>query len=470
MKYCYLTALSIVFFFVLSDVYSQKFTVGVLSGVNFANPKGEFTTGKWRSKSGPVNGLLINYSLSKFLSVETELNYLTQYYELLKYKNNPLYYYQSYRLTDLYAPYPVYADEVSSKWDINLIRIPVSVRFSTPTRLKFSFSAGLYWSFTDSYYFSGSRYSLYPIEYAYLSSRYIPYDIGTLPDKDFGYVFTSSLAYPVGEYFNLYVTGRYFTGRKEYFPSWEGKLRSYELNLGFSYSGIFNKKKNVVEYSPADSLAPQFYIRYKGGVSISSISGDDHNNSYSPRSSFNTGISLVYPAGKHFSFITELLYERKGYKMKGASGTYFRYTENKDYLNDNLIDLDYFVIPFLANLSIGNTWKIFLNTGPYVAFQLSSRVTGTAISEYSSAYSYSYRKIHVYDRIESEFASNDLGWVFGTGFEIPVCKVFAFELELRYNKGFKNILEESYFQAPTNDDVIRNNSIAVTAGIRIPIK
>ena len=58
-----------------SSAFSQKLTVGLLNGINFTQPQGYFTSGKWEVKNGPVAGLFLNYQLTKILSVQSEFNY-----------------------------------------------------------------------------------------------------------------------------------------------------------------------------------------------------------------------------------------------------------------------------------------------------------------------------------------------------------------------------------------------------------
>jgi len=47
--------------------YPQKFTAGLMSGVNFSNLHGELTTGRWQAKPGPVFGIFFNYSFTELL-------------------------------------------------------------------------------------------------------------------------------------------------------------------------------------------------------------------------------------------------------------------------------------------------------------------------------------------------------------------------------------------------------------------
>jgi|GEM_PF-6121524 len=68
--------------------YPQKFTTGLISGVNFSNLHGELTTGRWQAKPGPVSGIFFNYSFKGLLLFQTELDYTALYYAYKGYQSS----------------------------------------------------------------------------------------------------------------------------------------------------------------------------------------------------------------------------------------------------------------------------------------------------------------------------------------------------------------------------------------------
>lgn len=452
--------------------FSQKISIGVLSGINFSFPKGEFTSGKWVLENGPVVGIDFQYHLNKVISLQTEISYTALQYKHLGYSNSSyISYYGAYPLDYIIArPYPLYYNN-NEKWELSFFRVPLMAKFSTPTRLKFELAGGIYMAFLNTHSYTGPDY-LPSYSYGY-DSYYIsiPAYSGSVPHRDFGYIISTGVSYPVSKVFKASLTGRYITGRKKFFEYTEGKNGSFEINMGLSYSGLFSGKTeedNIKEEqtSPGSVL---FYLAAKGGIILSGVNGDNHNDSYSGRTGKGLGISLVYPFTHHLSAVTELSYERKGYKMDDISGSYFRYTENGSLENKTLIDLDYVVVPLLLRYSIGNRYKIFINTGPYMAFLMAARVTGTSISEYAGSYGYNYSITNINDRLDGNIKGKDIGWIAGGGFGIPLKGDISLELECRYNTGMWNILEKSVYQAKNSDDFFKNNSLSITAGIVFPI-
>ena len=80
----------------LSGIYAQRLTTGILSGSNFSNIRGNNQSGEWKNKMGSVSGVWFDYAFSPVLSVGTEFNYTSLYYQHLDYQT--------------YYPYPTYLD------------------------------------------------------------------------------------------------------------------------------------------------------------------------------------------------------------------------------------------------------------------------------------------------------------------------------------------------------------------------
>ena len=192
---------------------------------------------------------------------------------------------------------------------------------------------------------------------------------------------------------------------------------------------------------------------------------------YSNATGFSTGLSFMYRLSKYFSLQSELLYERKGYEIKGESNSFFKYTPGSNYTIDNRVNLDYVTIPLLLNVRFGQKLQVYFNTGIYAAMQMNARCTGTAYNSYTNGITYQEYKTTVYDDIDGYMKSTDWGWAIGSGIQYPVLQKYKLDFAFRYNKGFTNIYSNHYNQTPVeNEDTeIKNKSYAFSLGFQIPI-
>jgi opacity protein-like surface antigen len=442
--------------------YPQKFTTGLISGINFSNLHGELTTGRWQSKPGPISGIFFNYSFKPLLTFQTELDFTALSYDYQGYQYQPKYVFPiPFELSIIDHP-------VSwEKWDFSFFRIPVYVKFTTPTRLQFELSAGVYFSFLVNYD--------YAVGNLLLSSYYYPLYTSEPSRHDFGYFLSTGVSYPLNNNFRIYFNSRYFYGRRNFIKTVSGKNGATELTFGIGYSGLFRKKKELnPENSGKDSSEREMFLKFRGGWNISRNIGEQHNNSYSVRNGFSAGLSLVYRYSENSSLQTDVLFERKGYKMKDSSDFHFRYVPG-DYPVDEVdtkIDIDYIVIPLLYNVRFGNPVSFYFNTGPYMGLNLNARCTGIAINESSSDNSYSLTETHIYDDIEGYIKDIDCGWVLGGGIQFPVFGRYKLDIELRYNCGLRNIFDPLYNNQMADnyeDKTIKNESFSLMAGVLIPV-
>lgn len=448
-----------------SPVFSQKLTVGILNGINFTQPQGYFTSGKWEVENGPVAGLFFNYRLTKIVSLQTEFNFTVINYTHKKYNYPGYLYYPMYLLSSSFAPYYVNSAE---KWEFSFYRIPLYLKLSTPTKLKLELALGGYFSFRGNY-----ELPEYPIYYDYSLSDMMPYyNSEAPPEYDAGLFYSVGLAYPIAEDFNVYLNGRYFSGKKTYIESVSATNGAAELTFGLGYSGLFKSKNKVIQREPAaDSASHSLTVTPKAGISITGNAGSDNNNMYSNATGFSTGLSFLYRLSEHFALQSELLYERKGYELKGESNSFFKYTPTGYYTVDNKVNLDYVTIPLLLNMRFGETFTVYFNAGIYAAMQMNARCTGTAYNTSSGESSYHVYKTTVYDNIDGFMKSSDWGWALGSGIQYPVFKKYKLDLEFRYNKGFTNIYSNYYNATPVeNEDTeIKNRSYVFTLGVQIPL-
>ncbi len=454
-----LFALIVVIFFGKYDAcYPQVLTAGIKNGMNFSDIHGDFTSGKWQSKPGPVAGMFVEYSLNQIIGFQTGLDYSKLYYEFLAYQNSP-------------DPYP-YLESTYSFWpltyprpnvrkrDFSFFRIPLYLKFSTPTRLRFELAAGVFYSF------------LLNSEKEIVSKDYKNY-YGTDSKNDFGFIFSAGFSYPVSDHVKLFLNGRYITGRKVFDEYQNAKNGASEITIGMGYSGFLKHKSLKHEIAFNDSSDAKVWIKYKGGLNVSWVGTNKHQDSYSPKPGSVAGISLGWLLADQFSLQADILFERKGYRMNDSSSVFYRKfpDESNFYMVDSRIDLDYLVIPLLLNIHAGKSVPVFINLGPYYGIKLNARCTGDALFENSSDFGYNLNRVNIYDNIEGLVRNSEWGWIMGGGVGIPVWGKYMLNIDFRYSVGFYNIYkkEEKSWLSGINDDVLHNQSLQLTAGFTVPL-
>jgi hypothetical protein len=446
---------------------SQRFEAGLLSGMGFSDYHGKTSTGKWDTKSGTVTGVFFRYKLSPVLSIGTELNYTEQQYYYKPYKN-PGYPYP--------YPYPWYLSSSSlffipvwERMEFSFYRVPLYLTLSTPTRLQLSVSAGIFLSFTADHEYTGQSFPGYPYYPSYYS--YYPYYPESDPPRhDNGYLFATSISYPVSDDFRLYVMGRYFIGKRKFIMD-QGMTGASELAFGVSYTGLFKQENDRLRN---DSALSRLSITPSIGFAVSRIRKPGHPESYSPRTALAPGIRLEYKLGSSFSLISGLSFERKGYHMNDSSYFYYRHALASwtTYQVNTTTDLDYAVIPLMLKIGTGTRTRVYVTGGAYLGIKLNARVTGTAGYETSSLYGYNRNRIDVYDDIQGIVKNTDWGWITGAGVEVPLTNGKKLDLGVQYASGKENILENDGDYGTSlseSDDLIRNGSLQIYIGLSIPI-
>lgn len=439
MRRIFLFGLFIGFIF---KAFPQKINIGLLSGTNFSdiherNKDDQYY--RWKTKKGPVSGFLLSYSLNRFISLNTEFNYSTIYYE----KKSQI---------DYYYYWPIINPTTSKEFQLSIYRIPAYLKCNTPGKLKFEMSAGAYISFLENY-----------------ESDFWSSELGS-SKKDWGYFYSAGFSYSINNNINMFLNGRYITGRQNYELGGDCKLASYELIFGIGYSGLFQKIENQkVLKTKNDTLSDRLFFKYKVGFNSSWIRNEEHQKYFTKNNSLMAGVSLKYKFGKTFAWIADVLYERKGYNYNDSSSLNYRYFENDSPSKVNTqIDLDYIVIPILLNADFGKKYNLYISTGSYFGFVLDAKYYGETWETYITESSFSTHKEYVYKNIEDKIWENDWGWVFNTGFQFPIFDRYKLDLEIRYNLGIKNIFKESDISG-LNDDYFKNRSLSVSLGLIIPL-
>ncbi len=442
-------------FFCTSVSYSQNFITGIYSGVNFSDIHGQDFGGKWEPKPGPTQAFYLGYSFNRSIGIQTGINFSTVYYEH-KSTSYPVVYYP-YDLNDMIAPYYYPADD---KMDFSFLRVPLLLTVSIPSAIQFNMKAGLIFSFMQGH----------SLNY---NNNYYPTEPDNTKKKDFGYMFSSGISYPLSDKIKATFNVSYLTGRKHFLENSNLRQGSSEYTLGIDYEFIKKNKTNINPKSVSDSSSKKVTVTYWGGVDVSWNALDVDREMYSTVFGPSLGFSVNFPLGHGCSFISGVSFERKGYSMNDSSALFFRHMNSTPMYSVNAkIFTDYAIIPVLFSLPIGKSQKVFINFGPWLGLKLNARNVGVAYNEERSASSYSVMKTVVYDDLERLIKDNDLGWIFRTGVSLPLFNKYKVDLALQYSSGFKDVYNKSLFADQQNlsiqDFVIRNRTISFLIGFTIP--
>jgi opacity protein-like surface antigen len=441
------------FFIIISNSlsYSQDLSLGVASGLNISDIHGNESSGKWVFNPGPVQGISMEYSFLKLLSLKTGVDYSTVYYEYKSYNESGMIYYGvSYPC----CSWPSY-DYRTLKMNFSSLTIPLQLSLAIPSNPRLSISAGMYYS-------NVLKYSL-----EYRSSE-------KPAMNDLGFVYSAGLTYPVNDRINASLTGRYLIGEKRFIKDMNYRHGSYDISVGLSYK-LF--AEDIQKHKVADTLEidRKVTLIYRGGINFSRNNPDSNQGKYSMHSGPSVGFLLNYKWKPKVSFRTGILYSRMGYGFKDSSDYFFRYAgdNNKSYFVDSRVSVDYISIPALVNIYIGKSDRLILYSGPSFGIKLNAICTGTAysVSKYSSDYIVTETKI--YDDIGRKIKGNDFGWLIGAGYTIPVLKILSIELSVQYYQGFSDIYDNSNtpeVNVPAiNGKVLRNQSLTLNAGVIVPL-
>jgi opacity protein-like surface antigen len=440
--------------FCSSVSYSQKLTTGIYSGVNFSDIHGEEIGGKWQSKPGPVQGLYLGWSFGKSLGIQTGMNFSTVYYEHRTTYSPIFFFTPSYN--DMY---PAYYPAVE-KMDFSFLRVPLLLTVSIPSALQFTMKAGIVFSFSQDHSL-GSSYYYYP-------------EPDNIKKKDFGYMFSSGISYPLSDKFKANFNVGYITGRKKFMEYSNYKNGSSEYTIGIEYEFIKKNKTNLNPKPESDSSSKKVTVTYYGGLNVSWNPSTVDGKKYSPLCGPLFGFFVNVPIGHRSSFISGVSFMRKGYSVKDSSSLFYRYLKDDKpvYAVDTKVQTDYAIIPFLINIPFGKSQKLFINTGPWLGLRLNARNIGVAYNEYRSEVNYTIQKTIIYDDIEKLLKVNDIGWIFGCGISLPVVNNYKIDIALQYSTCFKDVFNssaEGYSQNTYDTDpVIRFRTVSLLLGFRIP--
>ncbi len=196
-------------------------------------------------------------------------------------------------------------------------------------------------------------------------------------------------------------------------------------------------------------------IGIKAGATYSSVSQDafeDNAQDLKEKSTigFQAGIFAELPIGEGFAIQPELLFTQKGGKSEYNLGT-SGYERNVKY--------NYIEVPVLAKIKAGSTdgtgIGLFFYGGPFVSYALNGKVKqditlagNTTSDEFDITFDDKDNERRV-----------DWGAAFGLGVNLG-----ALVLDLRYDLGINNILDNNANNNDDNKPYLRTRSIGLTLG------
>lgn len=442
-----------------SGCFSQNITTSVYSGINFSDIHGQDIGGKWVSKPGASEGLTIGYAFNKSIGIQSGIGFSS-----VNYEHRPLYGQYPYIFYDLsssrYSSIAPLYYPANFYMDFTFLRVPLLLTVSVPAAVQFHMRAGLVFSFVQNHSSD--------------SPAYYSQNPDNINKKDFGYLFSSGISYPISDKISAELNFNYLTGRKKLMDYSNNRHGYSEITLGIDYNFL---KKNRLEgntRSESDSSSGKVTVTYTGGVIYSWNPFNSGTEKYSPLFGHTLGFSVNLPLGRDIFFITGVSFERKGYAMKDSSTSYYRYLDigNPKSWVDTKIITDYAVIPFLLRLPIGKSPGVFISTGPWLGLKLNARTVGVAYSNSRSGSGYRTTRTVVYDDIERLINDNELGWMFGGGVSLPLLGKYVVDISVQFNTGFKELFNNRILYelqpAASDERQIRNRTIALRIGITLP--
>ncbi len=447
--------------------FAQRLSFGEYNGVNFSNLHGNLTTNKWLPKTGPTAGLFVEYNLNKSFSLQTEVGYVSNYYEMKTYSSQPSYpiYYDdvihSYSSSTIWSP--VYGQ---NKYDYSFLRFPLLMKYKTPTRLQLAIGGGLYYSILLNDDITKTERDAAKKD----DRRIYP------PTHDWGYLFSAELSYPITKGVRLFITSRLTTGQKVFIESLKGKNGSSELGFGIKYTPE-SRYGSIKDYNAntQDSSKTRCSVRPVAGVIFGRNASSNKLGNYSTNAGSTTGLAFDYRLGNSVSLQTGILFERKGYALSDSSLYYHRFASDSRYKRsriDSKIDLDYLTIPLDLKFSFGDPVTFYFDFGFYTGFKVNALCHGTAIRKNISSYGYTEEKVNISDAVEGYYKDVDFGYQTGLGFQFPFRKNMKFDFGIVYSESFSSIIkkpEENTLHYTNDDRSIKNGTVAIQFGLQIPI-
>lgn len=460
------------FLFVLIFVLpasAQKFTLGIENGVNFSNLKQTQSNPNFSAQPGPVNGMFVQFEPVRWLVMQSGLNHATHYFAGSGYHN----YYPDYYLlsSSSYKPEISYSSLAPPSYYYNeskfsFLRIPLLVKFKIPGRLSAEFGGGAYYAILTNDEFRGKDKDIHTEEYR---NEQFP------PMQDWGWIVASSLNYRITDRWNIFAAGQITTGHETYLENVEGKIGSTELTFGIGYKP-FKKGTTPVQ---TDSIGKKIKIIPHTGINFSNTHATENEGEYLSTTGLSAGVSLSFPLGTNFSFLTGAWFEGKGYGLDYLGQNSFIYLPPKEFENQKVpattseVNLDYLTFPFLFELAFGKTFRSNISFGAYYSWLQNTYSQGERIETYDFGEGYRVSKNYFTENLEQWFKESDAGFMLGYRAEVPVCSWVSIFIAANQSFGAINIFEDSENTSSTppyrSIDKMYNSSTTLMLGLTIPI-
>lgn len=451
--------------------FAQKLSFGEYTGVNFSNLHGNLTSNKWEPKVGPTAGIFLEYKLGRLFAVQSEIEFISQYYEMKTYEQMNYFpvgihygYSSSYQpISEIIAP-PYYE---LGNWDFSFLRFPLILKYKTPTRLQLGVGGGMFYSallnddLTDEERNTAKKedHNIYP------------------PPHDWGYLFVADLSYPVTKELRLFLAGRLSTGKKVFIEKYSAKNGASELLFGIKFTPNRRDPKVQENYniSVPDTSFSRCYLKPGLGVTMAWNPGKKLSGNYSEKFGANAGLIFGYRLDKTVSLQTGFQFQQKGYAFSDSSYYNHRYAtdlKKSGRFVDSNVNLDYMTVPLNVNFLFGEKIALYVDLGIYAEFLLNANCTGTTIKEYQNGSDYRKEKYNLHDAVEGYYEPVDFGFLGGMGIQFPIWDKMKFDLGIQYANGSKNILKkpgEYDFKGYYDDQTFKNRSLSLKFGLQIPI-
>ena len=265
------------------------------------------------------------------------------------------------------------------------------------------------------------------------------------PMNDWGWIVAGSLNYRITDRWNIFASGQITTGHEIYLENVEGKIGSTELTFGVGYKP-FKKGTTPVE---SDSIGKKIKIIPHSGINFSNTHATHNEGEYLSSQGLSAGISLSFPMGTNFSFLTGAWFEGKGYGLDYLGQNSFIYLPLKKFDNQKVpattseVSLDYLTFPFMFELAFGKTFRSNISFGAYYSWLQNAFSQGERIETTNYEQGYRVSKNYFAENLEQWFKNSDAGFMLGYRIEMQVFKWGSVFLAANQSFGAINILEDS---------------------------
>ena len=206
-------------------------------------------------------------------------------------------------------------------------------------------------------------------------------------------------------------------------------------------------------YSQNMSTTPTFGL--KGGVLLSTITGDEAIDQYAKKMGLQLGVTGAYYFHPMLSVRGELNYESKGGKFTN---------------HDLKTNLHYATLPVYLKFNFTKDPEIYIYAGGYASYLIAAKTKGT----YEIIIGDDYITESINEDILKNLNKFDAGMVVGAGVQGRFSRWLDIFLDLRYTKGFMNLDKGSSnlrynfnhepFWPEQDLDKPKNKTLMLTAG------